>query len=146
MGALFEPYKSLFLHFDFSLIREGSSRICLLSWFLWFLFLASRVSSLLSSSLSSSGIPFLTRRRHSFGWALGCISALETSALLLSFGLCRWLLLFCWFSSFFGSVASTWSLLSMRFFLVYVVFSRPSGLLLLLVFNVLKIFSLTRGV
>ncbi len=30
MGALFEPYKSLFLHFDFSLIREGSSRICLL--------------------------------------------------------------------------------------------------------------------
>jgi hypothetical protein len=55
-------------------------------------------------------------------------------------------LLFCWFSSFFGSVASTWSLLSMRSFLVYVVFSRPSGLLLLLVFNVLKIFSLTRGV
>ena len=39
-----------------------------------------------------------------------------------------------------------WSLLSMRSFLVYVVFSRPSGLLLLWVFNVLEIFSLTRGV
>ena len=36
MGALFEQYNSLFLLFDFSFIRKGSSRICLRSWFLWF--------------------------------------------------------------------------------------------------------------
>ena len=51
-------------------------------------------------------------------------------ALLVSFGLCRWSSLFCWFSSFFSSVASTWSFLSMCSFLVFVAFSRPTpGLL-----------------
>ena len=44
----------LFFHFDFSMIGEGSSRICLRSWFLWFFWPLSRIPS---SSLSSSVSP-----------------------------------------------------------------------------------------